>query len=103
MTSMQLLAFGCGYVATALAGRLKTRGIATLGTARTPETCAELARQGVTAIQWPGAELDPPEGVAWLISVPPGDDGCPVFGAFHGKTTTAPWIGYLSTTGVYGD
>jgi len=100
---MQLLALGCGYVATALAARLGARGIATLGTARSAEACTALAREGVTAIQWPGAELDPPESAAWLISVPPDDDGCPVFRAFHGRTSGADWIGYLSTTGVYGD
>jgi nucleoside-diphosphate-sugar epimerase len=100
---MQLLAFGCGYVATALARKLAARGMATLGTARSPEACAALAQQGITAIQWPGADLDPPEGAAWLISVPPGDEGCPVFQAVRGKASGAAWIGYLSTTGVYGD
>lgn len=103
MLPTQLLALGCGYVATALAQRLAARGIATLGTARSAEACAALAQQGVTAIQWPGAELDPPEGAAWLISVPPDDQGCPVFRAFHYKASGAAWIGYLSTTGVYGD
>jgi hypothetical protein len=103
MTSMQLLAFGCGYVATALARQLAPRGMATLGTARSPDACTALAQQGITAIQWPGAALDPPERAAWLISVPPDDDGCPVFHAFQGKAAGAAWIGYLSTTGVYGD
>ena len=103
MTPMQLLAFGCGYVATALAGRLATRGIAALGTARSAEACAALAQQGITAIQWPGADLAPPDGAAWLMSVPPDDEGCPVFRAFQGATSSATWIGYLSTTGVYGD
>jgi nucleoside-diphosphate-sugar epimerase len=100
---MQLLALGCGYVATALAARLGACGIATMGTARSAEACTALAREGVTAIQWPGADLDPPEGAAWLISVPPEDNGCPVFRAFQGRTGSAAWIGYLSTTGVYGD
>jgi nucleoside-diphosphate-sugar epimerase len=103
MTSMQLLALGCGYVATALAKQLAARGIATLGTARSPEACAALAQQGITAIQWPGADIDPPAGAAWLTSVPPDGEGCPVFRAFHGRTSGASWIGYLSTTGVYGD
>jgi len=103
MTSMQLLAFGCGYVATGLARRLAAQGIATLGTTRSAETAADLARQGVTAIVWPGAELDPPDTAAWLVSVPPDDEGCPVFRAFADKAQSASWIGYLSTTGVYGD
>jgi nucleoside-diphosphate-sugar epimerase len=100
---MQLLAFGCGYVATALARRLAARGIATLGTTRSTEGAADLARHGITAVQWPGCNLDPPPGAAWLISVPPDDEGCPIFDAFGDKAASASWIGYLSTTGVYGD
>jgi nucleoside-diphosphate-sugar epimerase len=100
---MQLLAFGCGYVATALARRLGTRGVATLGTTRTAAGAAALARQGISAVAWPGADLDPPPGAAWLISVPPEDQGCLVFAAFSGRAASAGWIGYLSTTGVYGD
>jgi nucleoside-diphosphate-sugar epimerase len=103
MTSMQLLAFGCGYVATALARRLAGRGVATLGTTRSAEGAAGLARQGITAVRWPGCNIDPPPGAAWLISVPPDDEGCPVFDAFGEKASSANWIGYLSTTGVYGD
>ena len=103
MTTMQLLAFGCGYVATALAGRLAARGIATLGTTRSAPAQSALAAQGITAILWPGAELEPPEGGAWLVSVPPDDGGCSVFRTFAGKAKDAAWIGYLSTTGVYGD
>ena len=45
----------------------------------------------------------PPPGAAWLISVPPDAEGCPVFRSFAVHAQTASWIGYLSTTGVYGD
>lgn len=39
---------------------------------------------------------------AWLVSTPPTEEGCPAFAAL--KAVPAPaWIGYLSTTGVYGD
>jgi nucleoside-diphosphate-sugar epimerase len=100
---MQLLAFGCGYVGTALARRVALHGVATLGTTRSVEGAAALAREGVTALQWPGCDLDPPQGAAWLISVPPDDEGCPVFRAFGHEAASASWIGYLSTTGVYGD
>lgn len=112
MTSLQLLAFGCGYIATAFASRLAGRGVATLGTTRSAESQALLAAQGITAIQWPahtsgsgGAThpLEPQDGAAWLVSVPPGDQGCAVFREFAGCAKGASWIGYLSTTGVYGD
>jgi nucleoside-diphosphate-sugar epimerase len=100
---MQLLAFGCGYVGTALAKRLALRGVGTLGTTRTDEGVTALARQGIAAIRWPGGELSPSDGTAWLISVPPDERGCPVFRSFRDKAGAAFWIGYLSTTGVYGD
>jgi nucleoside-diphosphate-sugar epimerase len=98
----QLVAFGCGYVASALAKRLAPR-IATIGTARTAEGAAELARAGIQPVVWPGEVFSPPEGAAWLISVPPDDEGCPVWRAFSAQAAGAAWIGYLSTTGVYGD
>lgn len=107
MSSLQLLAFGCGYVATAFAKRLAGRGVAALGTTRSAESQALLAAQGITAIQWPslGSTLpfQPPEGAAWLVSVPPDDQGCAVFREFADRAKGASWIGYLSTTGVYGD
>lgn len=37
-----------------------------------------------------------------LSSVPPGDEGDPVL-ARYGDALDQPWIGYLSSTGVYGD
>jgi nucleoside-diphosphate-sugar epimerase len=100
---MQLLAFGCGHVATALAQRLAAHGFATLGTTRSAAGAANLARKGISAVAWPGADLDPPANAHWLISVPPDDEGCPVFRAFDSRAGSAKWIGYLSTTGVYGD
>jgi nucleoside-diphosphate-sugar epimerase len=40
-----------------------------------------------------------------LSSVPPGEQGDPVLAAYGDAIRTAPaaWIGYLSSTGVYGD
>src|SRR5689334_16538751 len=105
MTSLQLLAFGCGYVATALGRRLAGRGVATLGTTRSAESQALLAAQGITAIQWPAQNpgsggatlpLNPPEGAVWLVSVPPDDTGCAVFREFADRAKSASWIGYLS-------
>ncbi len=103
MSTGQLLAFGCGYVARALAARLRAQGVAAFGTARTAAGVAELEALGVQGRMWPGAGLVPPDGAAWLISAPPDADGCPVFRAFGAAAASAGWIGYLSTTGVYGD
>lgn len=103
MAATQLFAFGFGYVATELARRLKSEGVAAGGTVRSAETAAPLRAEGWNISLWPGADLAPPPGAAWLISVPPDEQGCPVFRAFEAQAETASWIGYLSTTGVYGD
>jgi len=38
-----------------------------------------------------------------VSTVPPGDEGDPVLTAYGDLVRTVPWIGYLSSTGVYGD
>lgn len=43
------------------------------------------------------------QATAILITPSPDDDGCPAFAALPGFSLSGKWIGYLSTTGVYGD
>ncbi len=99
----QLFAFGFGYVAAELARNLAGKGWACAGTVRSESSAQPLRAEGRTIHIWPGAEIVPQPGAAWLISVPPDDNGCPVFRSFSHLAATASWIGYLSTTGVYGD
>jgi nucleoside-diphosphate-sugar epimerase len=107
-TARRLLCFGLGYSARALAARLIGEGWEVRGTARNPETapappgCA-MYRFG-RAHPLPLAAFD---GVTHiLVSVPPDAAGDPVLDA-HGEDIAARsglvWLGYLSTTGVYGD
>ncbi len=98
-----LLCFGYGYSARALAKRLIPAGWRIIGTYRREEA--------VTLIEAEGAEpvavdrVDPAQATHILISVPPGSDGDPVLNAFGAAMsgTGLAWLGYLSTTGVYGD
>lgn len=103
MAAQQLFAFGFGYVAAELARRLAAQGWDCAGTVRTEASAQPLEAQGFRAHLWPGTDFIPPPGAAWLISVPPDEQGCPVFRSFDALASTASWIGYLSTTGVYGD
>lgn len=96
------LAFGCGYVASALAQRLRPKGWRVRGTSRSEEGAANLDAAGLEGLVWPGGDGLDAMSDAWLISVPPDDQGCPVWREFGGGMR-AGWIGYLSTTGVYGD
>jgi nucleoside-diphosphate-sugar epimerase len=108
MAAKQLIAFGFGYVAAELARNLVAEGWTCAGTVRSEASAQPLRAEGYTTHIWPGAEIAPPPtfnlgAAAWLISVPPDDTGCPVFRSFGHLAQAASWIGYLSTTGVYGD
>ncbi|WP_269716506.1 SDR family oxidoreductase [Caulobacter sp. NIBR2454] len=107
---MKLLTFGHGYTARALATRLSPSGWTTTAVARDAGKAADLRALGVEAV----AGDDRPalvaalKGVsAILISAPPTAEGCPglntLVPALAEANAFPDWIGYLSTTGVYGD
>lgn len=101
-----LLTLGHGYSAQALAARLIPQGWRVIGTARTAARAAELARDGVEALHYP-CDLSPALARAShiLVSAAPTGAG-DVFLAEAGDALRAArpiWVGYLSTTAVYGD
>ncbi len=100
-----LLSIGHGYSAQALARRLLPLGWHIIGTTRSAEGAAQLRATGVEALVWPGADLSPALARAThlLTSVAPAE-GDPVLQALGPQITAArpAWVGYLSTTAVYG-
>lgn len=106
--SSTLLSLGHGYTASALVRRLGA-GWRVIGTTRRAEKAARLAAAGIEAVVWPGADLRPAIAAAThvLVSIAPGDAGDPVLAEHAGDLAAAAphlrWVGYLSTTGVYGD
>lgn len=107
-----LFAFGLGYSARALARRLLAKGWGVRGTTRSPEKAAALVREGFAAHLFDrGRPLDDPAaalaGVTHvLVSVAPDEAGDPVLDAHLADLRAVPtlaWVGYLSTTAVYGD
>ncbi|MBC6443591.1 MAG: SDR family oxidoreductase [Rhodobacteraceae bacterium] len=99
-----LLSFGHGYSSQALAEILVQQGWRVIGTSRTP---GKRRQQGVEMIPFPGTDMAPHLAAAThiLISAAPDKTGDPVlqeFGA-HIAAGAYEWLGYLSTTGVYGD
>jgi nucleoside-diphosphate-sugar epimerase len=104
-----LLSLGHGYSARALAARLIPQGWRVIGTTRSAEKQDEIARTGVEPLLWPGTDLRPllHEVRHVLVSAGPGPEGDPVLAALGPDIAAiAPrlrWLGYLSTTGVYGD
>ena len=91
---MRLFIFGLGYSAGVLARRLRAQGWHVAGTGR-----------GGTMAFDDGAAVSTALAAAShvLSSVPPGRDGSDAVLAQYGAALRAPWIGYLSSTGVYGD
>ena len=106
---MRLLAFGYGFSARALAARLKPRGWDIAATYRATASLAAFEAQGVTPVPVEAQALARAvaEADAILVSSPPDAEGCPALRALVPALARAnafpDWIGYLSTTGVYGD
>jgi nucleoside-diphosphate-sugar epimerase len=108
----RLFCFGLGYSAQVLARRLIARGWKVAGTARSAEQVARLCGQGIEAHRF-----GPDHGLAdsaaalsgsthLLSSVPPDTGGDPVLDRYGDDIVgcrSLVWLGYLSTTGVYGD
>lgn len=94
-----LLLFGLGYSGERIATRLAARGWQVTGVRRQPaenafgfDDAASIARAIGTATHI-------------LSSVPPAPQGDPVLARYGDLLKSAPavWLGYLSSTGVYGD
>jgi nucleoside-diphosphate-sugar epimerase len=108
-----LFCFGLGYTASALARALREQGWRVTGTLRDASHAGEAKALGLEIVIFdrdhPIAALGQRLASAThlLSSVPPDENGDPVLDV-HGAAIAraAPdlrWIGYLSTTGVYGD
>ena len=106
-----LFCFGLGYSARVLARRMQALGWRVSGTARSEESAAALREDGFDAFVFTreGRDLGVDDEIArashLLSSIPPDESGDPVLDCL-GPAITAneslEWVGYLSTTGVYG-
>ena len=97
-----LLVIGLGFSGSRVASLAARMGIRVLGAVRNPAMASAL----------PGVELvgfDDPRSYALarhlIVTAPPGPEGDPVWTLHRNCLRAAPlrWVGYLSTTGVYGD
>lgn len=105
----RLLSFGHGFSARALARLLVPEGWHIIGTTRSADKMDAIAATGVEPLLWPGSDARAliAEFPNILISAGPGPEGDPVLAALRDAISAAApdmrWLGYLSTTGVYGD
>ncbi len=107
---MHLFIFGYGFSAKEAARRAKARGWTVGASVRRPEAAAALAADGVEAASAgdrDGLAEQLAKAQAVLVTAPPGPTGCPGLAALVPALARAgaypDWLGYLSTTGVYGD
>lgn len=104
-----LISFGHGYCAAELAKTLIPQGWRVIGTTRREEKCDALRTAGVEPVLWPDTDMTPylDQASHLLISAGPDADGDPVLrlcrDQIAARATQFDWVGYLSTTGVYGD
>lgn len=110
MNSKRLFVFGYGFSARALARLLTPEGWSVAASVRDAAQAARLEAQGVTAIPVDdrAALVEAlAQTQAVLITAPPDAGGCPglpVLAPALAQAQAFPdWVGYLSTTGVYGD
>jgi nucleoside-diphosphate-sugar epimerase len=109
MTQPHLFSFGHGYSAQALARRLLSQGWAITGTTRSADRAQEFDSAGVTSLVLGEDPILPQlsQATHLLVSAAPGPDGDPMLHHYREALVEAAphltWVGYLSTTGVYGD
>jgi nucleoside-diphosphate-sugar epimerase len=100
----RLLIFGLGFSGAAVARRALAAGMEVIATSRNPAACT--APSGTRMLAFDQAGPAVAEATHMLVTAPPGEAGDPVLRHYDGQIRAAgglSWIGYLSTTGVYGD
>ncbi len=92
---MRLIIFGLGYTASRIADAMRARG----GSVRATGSAGDMAFGDTGTVR-----LALSDATHILSSVPPVADGDPVLQAYgRAIAGSGAWIGYLSSTGVYGD
>jgi nucleoside-diphosphate-sugar epimerase len=95
---------GLGYAGAAIAMEAAAAGFAVTGTARDPAAARPPA--GVALVGFAAAGAAIRAATHLVVTAAPEAEGDPVLAAHRAAIAAAPrlvWIGYLSTTGVYGD
>ncbi|MBN9561141.1 MAG: SDR family oxidoreductase [Alphaproteobacteria bacterium] len=103
-TGESLLVFGLGYSGRAIALAAQGAGFSVIATSRTPGGTPP--PEGVALIDFAAAGSAIGTVTHLLTTAPPEEAGDPVLTRYGEEIAAAGrlrWIGYLSTTGVYGD
>ncbi len=104
MIPAHLIVFGLGYSGAAISRASVAAGLRTTATSRDPARAAAI--DGVALVAFDAAASCVESATHIVVTAPPGESGDPVLRAYGAAIAAAPalrWVGYLSTTGVYGD
>jgi nucleoside-diphosphate-sugar epimerase len=103
----RLFIFGLGYCGLEIAKLARAAGWRVAGTCRTSDKADELNQQGFEAHLFDGTAALPAaafgKATHVLCTIAPGLTGDPALKTSARVLREARWLGYLSTTGVYGD
>jgi len=103
----RLFIFGLGFSGLKIAKLARSQGWQVGGTCTQPEKAGELRAEGINALVFDGTSAVPTEALAAashiLCTIAPGTMGDPALRQCADLLDGARWLGYLSTTGVYGD
>lgn len=106
----RLFIFGLGYSGLEIARLAKAAGWSVAGSCTSGEKAARLRAEGIEAHLFDGTAALPAEAMGdashVLCTIAPsatGTTGDPVLRTSANRLKRARWLGYLSTTGVYGD
>lgn len=103
----RLFIFGLGYCGLQIAKLTREAGWNVAGTCRTSEKADALRRMGFEAHPFDGTAALPAEAFGnpshVLCTIAPGTTGDPALKTSARLLRDVRWLGYLSTTGVYGD
>ena len=101
-----LLVFGLGYSAEPFVDQALEAGWQVSATWRRPEVRDELEARGIDSVEFSEASKLPDTVTHILTSIAPKAEGDLVLNAFEAQlraSSVIKWIGYLSSTNVYGD
>jgi nucleoside-diphosphate-sugar epimerase len=103
----RLFIFGLGYSGLEIARLAKAAGWTVAGTCTSDEKAVRLRGDGIEAHVFDGSQALSAKAVGdashILCTIAPGTTGDPALRTSAGLLRVARWLGYLSTTGVYGD
>ena len=103
----RLFIFGLGYSGSEIARQARAAGWHVAGTVRGGDKAQQLAAEGIETHLFDGAAPLPESAFGAtthvVCTIAPGSTGDPVLRVCAPLLRQARWLGYLSTTGVYGD